>query len=1043
MDKLREKVKSWKITQHREEDATARSARLTKAAATAFAGARNFKLQDTHVNIARGDMVTNNSNITHVHNYGLTSEMHEAFRRLVDPKGCAWDPSRVCQPGTRLTHIEETIAWIQGPIEDGGCAQMLLVAQGAGSGKSALAHSICQRAYINGHLVASFFFNQLNSQNSTYVNLMAAVIRGICDISEDTKKRIGEALVGDSSLVTASPDLQFQQIILPVCPFLPSNRPYVIVIDALDELRDVSLLKLLRDSIPQLPSSFRIFLTTRPEQRIMMYLEKRPHIRQPSYSLTGDLSHQDLDIYIRRRLEETAYGSSISEELLALFVAKTEGVFLWGTTVLNHLEEAFDPVMELQMIIESKSDHWKDSPDATKQLDDIYSRILSKMQWTDTKFVKTYQVVVGALVTLQEPMSPIALASLYAHDGITVNEVSRLCVLLRPLLHNFQLNENTQTIRLLHLSVQQFLIERAPSPYRLDCDYHHMQLSRNCLLTLQKELTPQNIPILGYSILEREDSADAKIPALQKSSVAAHIWYSGRFFNSHTLLAATDHVSPSHIQLLHALLQNPRYILELTASMGRVVDLGEIRSWLGNLNTNPPPLPMLAAQSFCGVANCLQSAFRSREACKTSKEAIDICRAFVDDDPDLSVRSRLAISLCVMSESLSSMWPADYEASLQVSQEGLDLVRALIKLDRDRFQSILARLLINHSHILRMLRKLDDSVIYALEAVEIGRMLASTDQVKYATDLVSALQHLASELRSANRSAEAVPIAEEEIDLRRKLVEQRPPEARDAAKSDLAWTLSRYGTYLTGAGRKEEALIPLKDSTGIYRQLAAVNSDEYGRLLASSLSDWACILNALQRYEEGIRMLVESLDIIRKSSEWAYDDNLLTPLWGYASALAHLKRLDEAIPFAQEALEVCRVLKSHDPDMFNFAVAWSLNILSFIFNSCQRYSEAEPLGEEAIQLYREMAEAQPDLYDASLGDSEALHDRFYPSDSDLANSLYTYSLSLAGLGRRQDALKEAREAVDVLQRMVARYPGKFQGKLSDASKLVNELEVAA
>ncbi|TFK23076.1 hypothetical protein FA15DRAFT_670918 [Coprinopsis marcescibilis] len=1046
MEKLRISVKKWKEARYKDEDPAARSARLTRVAAQAFAGASNFQLQDVQVNVAGGDIVNNNSNVTHVHNYAsITAEMHEAFRRLADPKGCTWDPSRTCLPGTRLAHIEETSSWINAPIEDSGSAETFLVAQGAGSGKSALAHSVCQRADVERRLLASFFFSQMNAQHSTVSNLMAAIIRGLCSIGEDIKERVGKILIEDSSLASATPELQFTKIILPVCTALPPDRPYVVVIDALDELRDVSLLKLLRDSIPRLPPSFRIFLTTRPEQRIMMYLEKQRNVRQSSFPMTGELSRQDLEVYIRHRLSETDYGPDIPQKLLESFVYKTEGVFLWAATVLNHLDEAFDPVEELQDIVASKSDHWKESPDATKQLDDIYERILSQMKWTDTKFTRIYQIVVGALVTLMAPLSPTALASLYAPEGVSISDISRLCVILRPLLHHYDSKDNTQPLRLLHLSVQQYLTERAPSPYRIDCSSHHVKLSKHTLLTIKKDLNPQNVPILGYSISsDAEDSlspesSGTKVPELSKQSMPEHIWYASRFFDDHLLESPADQMDKSHVQLIHDLLLNPRPILEVTASMGFVVDLGSIRDWVTKLSFSAPPLPMRAAQSLYGVANCLQAVWRSREAWSTSKEAIVICRTFVDKDPDLYVRSRLVLSMCIMSQALLYLWPPQFETSLEISREGLDIVRMLIQENPTRFQHILVRLLISHASSLRGLHRIDEALQTSLEAVDVCRKFASTDQRRYAPHLADALQNLGFELRTAMRYEETLPVSREEIALRRQILAD-DTTGSSRIINDLAWSLTKYGAYLTVAGHKEEALVPLKEATELYRQLAATSFKEHGRHLSSSLAKYACNLSACQKYEEATVVTSEAIELLRQGhGDDAWDPLLLTPLWTCASSLTKLERNEEAISPAMEGLAISRNLFEYNSG-YQFAVAWSLNILTFAYNACKQYNEAAPLGKEAVELYRELAEKNPAPYERSLGDSEALHDRFYPSDSDLANSLYTYSVSLAGMGERDAALKEAKEAIVVLQRMSERFPERFQAKLADAVKLVDELE---
>ncbi|TFK16462.1 hypothetical protein FA15DRAFT_761408 [Coprinopsis marcescibilis] len=397
--------------------------------------------------------------------------------------------------------------------------------------------------------------------------------------------------------------------------------------------------------------------------------------------------------------------------------------------------------------------------------------------------------------------------------------------------------------------------------------------------------------------------------------------------------------------------------------------------------------------------------------------------------------------MCVTSEAYLYVWPPQNQSCLEISREGIDIVRVLIQESPDRFQRTLMRLLMAHASSLWGLERIEESLQPSLEAVELCRKSASVDQQRYGPDLATALQRLAYKLRAGLRFEETVAVAREGVALRRQILDN------DAARSStnvssLASVLSLYGAYLTVAGRKEEAPAPLKEATEISRQLAASDFREHGRLLASSLTKFACNLSACQKHEEAIRLLAEAIDLIHQGSgDDALDPRLPTPLWALASSLTKLGRAEEGVVPAQEGLAISRNLLKLNP-FFKFAVAWALNILTATFNACQRYSEAAPLGKEAIVLYRELAEKNPSLWEKSLGDSEALHDRFYPSDSDLAHSLYTYSVSLAGMGEHDAALKEAKEAVVVLRKMIEKFPDKFQAKLADAVKLVGELEAS-
>ncbi|TFK20737.1 hypothetical protein FA15DRAFT_112692 [Coprinopsis marcescibilis] len=277
--------------------------------------------------------------------------------------------------------------WIHSAMEDDTLTaaselktQMYLVADAVGSGKSSLLHTICQRTHQQGILLASFF-DQMNDQ-STVSNFLAVLIRGLCSVDEHVLQSVGEILCKDSSLTSAGPQRQFQAIVVPAAKSLPPDRAFVLTIDALDEEDDEVLLIILRDPVPHLPPNLRVIATTRSEPHIMQRLKTRPHVHFCLHSLTGpsNSNRQDLTIYTTQRLNDTEFGDKVSESVRDEFMDKSEGVFLWAATVLNHLERAYDPICELKDILKGRSAHWVEDGNAVPRLDSLYSDILSKVK---------------------------------------------------------------------------------------------------------------------------------------------------------------------------------------------------------------------------------------------------------------------------------------------------------------------------------------------------------------------------------------------------------------------------------------------------------------------------------------------------------------------------------------------------------------------------------------------------------------------------------------------------------------------------------------
>ncbi|KAI0062955.1 hypothetical protein BV25DRAFT_1991145 [Artomyces pyxidatus] len=239
-----------------------------------------------------------------VHDIAVADIIREAFPIAA---GASWDPDRACFPGTRVAVLAEIEAWIHS-ADASKRAEIFLISDVAGSGKSAIAHAVCQR--FRSQLVSCFFFARGISGREDYGALLGHIIGDLATLSKDIRGEIGSILEQDRALRTAGPSRQFDDLVMPLCYLYPKDRPIVIVIDALDEGHDDSdhpergLLRILRDQIPRLPGNFRIVITCRPDHRIMPFLEDKAHVLKLKSPLSGDAAQHDVSVYITQRLQE-------------------------------------------------------------------------------------------------------------------------------------------------------------------------------------------------------------------------------------------------------------------------------------------------------------------------------------------------------------------------------------------------------------------------------------------------------------------------------------------------------------------------------------------------------------------------------------------------------------------------------------------------------------------------------------------------------------------------------------------------------------------
>ncbi|TFK25403.1 hypothetical protein FA15DRAFT_668470 [Coprinopsis marcescibilis] len=973
-----------------------------------FAGASNISMEDSQINVIGGDMlyVTNITNVKYasaeLHSYS-DLEILEALRRLPDPIGFSWNASRVCSPGTRTLHIQEVSIW----EETSSSAAVYVAADSAGSGKSALAHSISQKAHREGKLVASFFFDQMKHQSSAS-GFMAALIRGLCNVSETIRRRIGEILARDDTLADADPVRQFEEIILPVCPILPQGRQFIIAIDALDEVHDPIVVTFLRDWVPRLPPSFRIFLTTRPEAHIMEHLEKQPHIRQSSHSLTGLANRSDLELFIKDWFSKTKYGASISPKLFDAFVAKSEGLFLWTTTVLHHIDDAYDQVGELEDIIAGGSDDWKEADGAVKQLDSLYQRILLKLRWTDRRFVEKYRIIMGALVTLVEPLSATGLAALYEPDGITLDDIHRICGMLRPLLRDYSADDSQRPIHLVHLSVQEYLTQRAPLPYRIICEEQHSTLLRLTLYTIKNHLTSENVPILGYTDGDwfgDVTSYPPAIPTLSKRDVLEPVWYSCQHLETHTSSVPSTNDEQLHAELaLHVLVTDPRPILEFTASTGRVIQIVPLRKLALSLSHSPldPVSSRKTAAAYSALSRSLLRMNRHAQALPLIEDAVNHYRELGSDAVGIQTIGReFAVALHTLSSTFHHL--GSFQKAHQVALEGLDLVRPLAVVQPTDFQPLLSKLLRTCSMVLLELGQQDNALKMALEDTQITRQLAADNAAKFQDDLATSLFNIHDIYSALKCPDDAIPPAVEAVQIYRRLALEDPARF-NVVLSDY---LDRYSKTLFKLGKHEEALDPAQESVSIRKILAADDPDAFEHVLAMGLSRLSYVLFHCRRHSDGVSAALDAVILGRRlaAKDKQFEDQLASSLHVLGAGLAKNYQFAEGIEPTNEAVSIRRrrILETGTSIYKEEALVDSLYNLAYLLGTFKRYEDAASHMVETIAILRRLVTKDPIKYEGLLSDC-----------------LFRYSANMTGLNRHIDAVDAMREALEFRRNVAAR-----------------------
>ncbi|TFK22169.1 hypothetical protein FA15DRAFT_695914 [Coprinopsis marcescibilis] len=614
----------------------------------------------------------------------------------------------------------------------------------------------------------------------------------------------------------------------------------------------------------------------------------------------------------------------------------------------------------------------------TKKLESLYAHILSKLQWTDRRFVEKYRVVMRALVTLMEPLSVRGLAALYAPDGITEEDIHRIFTFIRPLLQDYSPDTPQKPVRLLHLSVQEFLTQNAPPPYHIDPDDHHMHLSRLSLLTIKEGAHPYKRDwVWDFS------EGPQGIPRLSKEMVLEQ-------------LCEIADESPRAL-LYEIVVEKPRYLLEASASMGALVDIVPLRNKVMALHIAVCTMQDIrnTMKAYFAMAACLSAQDKSFDL---MEEAIRLYRE------SWSPRSRLT-------NLLSNRFGSN--EGTKIAEEALAITRRLLTAGQITTSPVVGSALLLQSRFLYKLDRPEESHEMDLKCISTFRELEAAQPGTYSSQLAIALFVAGTNLIFRNRYDEAICYIQESTELRRWLASRNPEKHEDR----LAGVLLKYGLCLVQVGRAKETVALGEEAVEIRRRLAEKDASYFSPGLADSLYWLGWYLSECGRYSDAVPHSTESLVIYRKLSETdpptAHEGSLSDSLHAHAHYLSKSPAaLAKSIEAGQEAVEIRRRLLHRElvQDWRSRSTTWPLSCHAgtkrsgsirslIVINYALYLSESPPTLAESIESGQEAVEIRRRLANK---DSQTF-------DSGLAQSLFNLASNLCGSGRCNDAIQIAKE----------------------------------
>ncbi|KDQ16947.1 hypothetical protein BOTBODRAFT_221042 [Botryobasidium botryosum FD-172 SS1] len=841
--------------------------------------------------------------------------------------GASWSPESGCLLDTRKALIEEIMDWIRGASASGG-AEILCLTGVAGSGKTAIAHTVAQRCYEEGILASSFFFNREFEERNRPDKLLSTMARDLAR-HPDICNHLSSVLEADQSLATASLSRQFTPLVAEPCRRHTFDKSTI-----------------FRDDYPKLPRAFRLFATSRDIPHIDIYLSRCAHIRLRTIDLDAGVNLDDLSTYIHWRFGEMAEKLGLGPNwpdpgLENSFISRSQGLFQWAMAVFQALERAYDPAAVLEVLLAGS--HMGLSPE--EKMDEIYSKILQAYEWNDLGFKRDYDLIMGAILAAKSPLSASALQALHPR----VLNVSRLLSRLGALLTGWK--HPSQPVRILHLSLRDFLTARAPSsvPFYIREKDHSRRLGVLCLAYLNDNLNP-NTPGVGYL-----ESGSPGIPAVSKNQISEELWYACEFWTTHVL--ESEAPSPAEIVKLLRDFLSIRLIswMEVCASVGTFKGFQRIRTW---------------TQS-----------------------------AFAEDIVSMSDELYRRLGNALVNISYRLFYMDRREEALLAIQEAVELYRHLAegKPISSNDNNILASCINSLARCLSALGQREDALAVIREAVGLRRQLTQDRPAKFIPDLATSLNDLSAYLSNLGQREEALAAIREAVDLRRPLAHDRPAKFIP----DLATSLKNLAHCLSSLGQREEALAAIREAVDLRRQLAHDLPATFDPKLASALSDLSTSLSDLGQREDALAATREAVDLRRQLAldrPVTFNPDLASSLNNLSMDLSDLGQREDALAAIREAVGLRRQLAQDRPVVFNPGLAMSLRNLSLCLSDLDHRGEALAAAKESVELYRPLAKKLPAVF-----------------KSEFVKSLRCLSRSLRKLGQEEGAVaaKEEADTLDI------------------------------
>jgi ABC-type dipeptide/oligopeptide/nickel transport system ATPase subunit len=466
----------------------------------------------------------------------LLSKLHPVTAAFHDADGAA----PTCLSGTRVALLDEIRTWFENDSDN--CPRFFWLSGIAGTGKTTVAQSVCEM--LSDRLAGTFFFSRDSAERRRPSNILPTLMYSLAYSRSAFRQSICDVIGQHPDVSSKAVQIQMQKLISEGMKNVQGTNqpPLLFVLDALDECNKEGgreggpFLPLLIARLSSLPYPVKVFMTSRPEATITNMVENatRPcHL----HKIAAPVVQADIELYLREEFAKILQLRDMeapwpTEEQIRLLVQLAGCLFIYAATVVKFVSNSIHLSESLSTFLTADA---STSQHAHATLDNVYLQIISVFTKDPTgRASSIFREVIGAIVTLQQPLSRLTLGKLLQMEMEKVNGTLRY-------LHSL-LDVGTNPhhpIRTFHPSLYDFLThpERCTDgDLRVSVGDTHLLLAIRCLRVMNGQLRQDICEIGNPSLLNSEvsDLADSR-----DQLISEELQYACVYWMSHIAYAQT------------------------------------------------------------------------------------------------------------------------------------------------------------------------------------------------------------------------------------------------------------------------------------------------------------------------------------------------------------------------------------------------------------------------------------------------------------------------------------------------------------------------